>query len=83
MEAIIALLGADRVTVLTKIACLILFGGLFIWFARMRREDAHRDTQQGRAGDQSRIDDSNRQIFDDAKRTEQDVEDWINKKDLK
>lgn len=54
----------------------------FVWFDRQQKKQAHENTKDGRAADQSTIDDKNKEIFDDAKKSEDEIENIIKKKGM-
>ena len=61
----------------------VLIGGvvwLLTWIDRQALDQSKKNTSKDRTDTQSGIDDSGKQIFDDAKKSEKDIEDIINKK---
>jgi hypothetical protein len=58
-------------------AAVIVF---YVWFNNKLKEAAHKKTMEDRAKEQADLDQENRDIFDDARKSKDEIEELIRKK---
>lgn len=84
LNAILGLFSGDLVTMCLKlglgIGVAVGFFFLMRWIKKKQDEAAHNQSDQGRTDDQGKIDDQNHQIFDDAHKSENDINNEIDQK---
>lgn len=88
MEDVIALITAlfsgDIITIILKLVLGLVSGiGAFFayrWIDKARKKAAHDKTMKDRAKEQADLDQENRDISDDAKQSEKDIEEIIKKR---
>lgn len=68
------------VTVVLKLILGIIAFFVYRWIDKKLKEAAHKKTMQDRAKEQADLDQENRDIFNDAKKSEDDIEDLIKKR---
>jgi len=78
------LFSGDMVTIILKLVFGLGIGiatfFIFQWIDKKLKEVAHEKTMKDRAKEQADLDQENRDIFDDANKSENDLEDLINKR---
>ncbi len=83
LKEFLGLISGSTATISLKIALLITFLGGFIWLLmwldKQKAKLAQENTEKGRSLDQSKIVEENNELFSDAKKSEEKVDDLIQK----
>ena len=84
INLITTVFGGDMITVILKLVLGLGVGVaaffFYRWLDNKLKAEAHKKTVQDRAKEQADLDQENRDIFDDAKKSEDEIEDIIRKK---